>query len=72
MTLISFGIISAKDVLLYLDEIQLKILWTMLFGALALLGTVIYDLNGPFRGSYRVSNAITQLRAIRDDLKDKV
>mmetsp|Transcript_12691 Transcript_12691/g.19010 ORF Transcript_12691/g.19010 Transcript_12691/m.19010 type:complete len:88 (+) Transcript_12691:593-856(+) len=65
--------ISATDVLLYMDEIQLKILWTMLFGTLSLLGLVIYDLkNGPFRGSYKVSNAIIQLITIRNDLKSKL
>jgi len=45
----------------------------MLFGTLSLLGLVIYDLkNGPFRGSYKVSNAIIQLITIRNDLKSKL
>lgn len=59
-----------QDLLQFMNDVQLTLLWTMLVGALSLIGLVIYDLNGPFRGSYRVTNAIRQLSSIRSQLND--
>jgi hypothetical protein len=59
-----------QDLLQFMNDVQLTLLWTMLVGALSLIGLVIYDLNGPFRGSYRVTNAIRQLSSIRRQLND--
>ena len=60
-----------QDLLQFMNDVQLTLLWTMLVGALSLIGLVIYDLNGPFRGSYRVTNAIQQLLSIRSQLDDR-
>lgn len=68
----SFLMQTNNDTLRFLDEIQLKILWTMLFGVLSLIAVVIYDLQGPFRGSYRVSNAIEQVQLIKRDLEKEM
>ena len=68
----SFLMQTNNDTLRFLDEIQLKILWTMLFGVLSLIAIVIYDLQGPFRGSYRVSNAIEQVQLIKRDLEKEM
>ena len=68
----SFLMQTNNDTLRFLDEIQLKILWTMLFGVLSLIAVVIYDLQGPFRGSYRVSNAIEQVQLIKRDLEKEI
>lgn len=59
-----------QDILQFMNEVQLTLLWTMLVGALSLIGLVIYDLNGPFRGSYRVNNALRQLSSIRLKLQE--
>jgi hypothetical protein len=59
-----------QDLLQFMNDVQLTLLWTMLVGALSLIGLVIYDLNGPFRGSYRVTNAIRQLSSIRRQFND--
>ena len=43
-----------QEILYFLNEIQLKMLWTILIGTNASLGVVCYDLLDPFRGSYQV------------------
>jgi hypothetical protein len=57
------------DVLIFLNAIQLKILWTMLIGTFSALGVVCYDLGDPFRGSYQISKTVHQLYTIRDAVK---
>jgi len=54
------------DVLIFLNAIQLKILWTMLIGTFSALGVVCYDLGDPFRGSYQIGKTVNQLYTIRD------
>lgn len=58
-----------QELLMFLNAIQLRILWTMLIGTLSALAVVCYDLSGPFRGQYQISNAVEQLMTIRDALK---
>jgi hypothetical protein len=65
----AFLLETNQELLIFLNAIQLRILWTMLIGSFTALGVVCYDLSGPFRGSYRVSNAVDQLQTIRDMLK---
>lgn len=66
---IAFLIESNQEVLVFLNALQLKILWAMLCGTFAALATVCYDLGDPFRGSYQISNAVFQLFTIKDVLK---
>lgn len=66
---VAFLLETNQELLIFLNAIQLRILWTMLIGSFTALGVVCYDLSGPFRGSYRVSNAVDQLQTIRDMLK---
>lgn len=65
----TFLIESNQEILVFLNALQLKILWAMLCGTFAALATVCYDLGDPFRGSYQISNAVFQLFTIRDVLK---
>ncbi len=66
---VAFLLETNQELLIFLNAIQLRILWTMLIGSISALGVVCYDLSGPFRGSYQISNAVTQLRSIRDTMR---
>mmetsp|Transcript_5412 Transcript_5412/g.7666 ORF Transcript_5412/g.7666 Transcript_5412/m.7666 type:complete len:432 (-) Transcript_5412:44-1339(-) len=66
---VAFLLETNQELLIFLNAVQLRILWTMLIGSMSALGVVFYDLSGPFRGSYKASNAIIQLRSIRDTLR---
>lgn len=65
----AFLIETNQDILIFLNAIQLRILWTMLIGTFSALAVVCYDLSGPFRGQYQISNAVYQLMTIRDTLR---
>ena len=65
----SFLIETNQDVLIFLNALQLRILWMMLIGTMAALAGVCYDLSDPFRGSYQISNAVNQLYTIRESLR---
>jgi Protein of unknown function (DUF4239) len=43
-----------QELLIFLNSIQLRLLWTMLIGTFSALGVVCYDLNDPFGGSNKV------------------
>ena len=59
-----------QDILIFLNAVQLKLLWAMLVGVFSALGTVCYDLADPFRGSYHISKAtLGQLYTIRDAIR---
>ncbi len=66
---LAFLIETNQELLIFLNAIQLRILWTMLMGTFSALAVVCYDLSGPFRGQYQISNAVSQLMTIRDALK---
>jgi len=67
--MLTFLIESAEAPNLFLNEVQLQLLWTILIGTFSALGTVLYDLSDPFRGSYQISPSRRQLYTIRDSLK---
>jgi hypothetical protein len=67
--LTTFLIESAEAPNLFLNEVQLQLLWTILIGTFSALSTVLYDLSDPFRGSYQISGCRRQLYTIRDSLK---
>jgi hypothetical protein len=63
---LSFLISTDQEILVFLNAIQLRLLWTMLVGTFCTLGLVCYDLGNPFRGSYQISKSVDQLYTIRD------
>ena len=66
----SFLLETNQDILIFLNAVQLKLLWSMLVSVFAALGTVCYDLVDPFRGSYQISKAtVGQLYTIRSALR---
>jgi len=65
---IAFLIETNQDILMFLNAIQLRLLWTILIGTFSALGVVCYDLSDPFYGSYEISNSLDQLYTIRDAL----
>jgi len=67
--LITFLIESSQKPNLFLNQVQLQILWTILIGTFSALGTVLYDLSDPFRGSYQISGSRRQFFTIRDALR---
>jgi hypothetical protein len=62
---IAFLLESDQVLLVFLNAIQLRILWTMLVGTFSALAIVCYDLGHPFRGSYQISKSVDQLYTIR-------
>lgn len=66
----AFLLETNQDILIFLNAVQLKLLWAMLVGVFSALGTVCYDLADPFRGSYHISKAtLGQLYTIRDAIR---
>jgi hypothetical protein len=62
---IAFLIETNQDILVFLNAIQLRLLWTILVGTFSALGLVCYDLGNPFRGSYQISKSVDPLYMIR-------
>jgi hypothetical protein len=62
---IAFLLESNQVLLVFLNAIQLRILWTMLVGTFSALAIVCYDLGNPFRGSYQISKSVDQLYTVR-------
>jgi hypothetical protein len=58
--------------LIFLNAVQLKILWSMLTFTFTACFTVFYDLRSPFGGSYQISASVDQLYPIRASLKEAV
>jgi hypothetical protein len=58
-----------QELLVFLNAVQLRILWTILVGTFSALAVVIFDLGNPFRGSYQISGSIDQLYTIRLGLR---
>jgi len=69
---LAFLLETNQELLIFLNATQLRILWTMLIGTFSALAVVCYDLSGPFRGQYQISNAVYQLITIRSTLKAAV
>jgi hypothetical protein len=66
----AFLLETNQDILIFLNAVQLKLLWAMLVGVFSALGTVCYDLADPFRGSYQISKStVAQLYTIRSALR---
>lgn len=54
-----------QDILVFLNAIQLRLLWTMLVATFSALGLVCYDLGHPFRGFYQISDSVKELYDVR-------
>jgi hypothetical protein len=54
-----------QELLVFLNAIQLKILWSMLVATFVACFTVFFDLLNPFNGGYQVSASVDQLYTIR-------
>jgi hypothetical protein len=75
LSVLAFSICSAflvetnQDIIIFLNAVQLKLLWAMLVGVFSALAIVVYDLGDPFRGSYEISKSVDQLYTIRSALR---
>ena len=70
--LTAFLLETDQVLLVFLNAVQLKILWTMLVGTFTALAIVCYDLGNPFRGSYQISKSVNQLYTIRLTLRASI
>jgi len=61
-----------QELLVFLNAVELRILWSLLVGTFVACFTVFYDLRSPFGGSYQISASVDQLYNIRSALKDAV
>lgn len=61
----AFLIETDQDILVFLNAIQLRLLWTMLVGTFSALGLVCYDLEHPFRGVYQIGDSVKDLYDVR-------
>lgn len=61
-----------QELLVFLNSVELKILWSLLVGTFVACFTVFYDLRSPFGGSYQISASVDQLYTIRAALKESV
>jgi len=62
---IAFLIETDQDILIFLNAIQLRLLWTMLLANFSALGFLCYDLEHPFRGFYEISDSVKELYDVR-------
>lgn len=69
---IAFLMETNQDLLVFLNAVQLRLLWTMLVGTFCALAVVCFDLGNPFRGSYQISKSVDQLYTIRDSLRSSL
>lgn len=63
--LVGFLIAADQDVLRFLAPLQLRILFTVLVGALSSTATLCADLADPFRGAFRVTPSSEQIILVR-------
>ena len=56
---------SDQEALRFLNGFQLRVLFTILTGALASTASLCADLNDPFRGSFRITANAEQLAMLR-------
>ena len=57
-----------QELLVFLNAVQLKLLWSMLVWCFVACFTVFYDLRSPFSGGYQISGSVDQLYTVRDAL----
>jgi hypothetical protein len=62
---LAFLMETDQDILVFLNAIQLRLLWTMLVATYCALGLVCYDLGHPFRGIYQISAGVKELYDVR-------
>lgn len=62
---VAFLIETDQDYLVFLNAIQIKILWSMLVGTFVACFTVVSDLRSPFAGAYQISASVGQLHTIK-------
>ena len=66
---VAFLMESDQAIQIFLNAVQLRILWSMLIGTFSSLAVVSFDLEDPFRGSYQISSTVDQFHTIRDALR---
>lgn len=66
---IAFLMESNQELIVFLNAVQLRILWTMLIGTFSALAVVCYDLSEPFRGMYQITDVVDQFYMIRDRIR---
>lgn len=66
---IAFLIETDQELLVFLNAVQLKLLWSMLVGTFVACFAVFIDLRAPFSGSYQVSSSVDQLHMIKRTLQ---
>lgn len=69
---LAFLLVSNQDVLQYLNSLQLRTMFAILVGVCSGVAALCVDLADPFRGSYSVTEASTQLGDLRFCLKEDV
>jgi Protein of unknown function (DUF4239) len=62
---VAFLMETDQDILVFLNAIQIKILWSMLIGTFVTCFQVFKDLRSPFSGSYQISASVGQLHTIK-------
>lgn len=62
---IAFLIETDQELLVFLNAVQLKLLWSMLLGTFVACFAVFIDLRAPFAGSYQISASVDQLQTIK-------
>lgn len=62
----SFLFAADQQTLLFLAPVQLRVLFSVLVGALSATACICADLNDPFRGAFRITPSSEQLFLIRD------
>lgn len=69
---LTFLMETDQEVLLFMVETPLRILWTILIGTMTSLAVVCHDLSDPFRGSYQILSSLDQFFTIRDALRASI
>jgi hypothetical protein len=71
---VAFLLVSDQEVLQYLNSVQLRALFSILVGVLSGTAALCFDLADPFRGSFCISSAASQLGdlkvALQQDLAE--
>jgi len=70
--IIAFLIAADQDLLRFLASLQLRLLFSVLTGALVATACVCIDLNDPFRGAFRITPSSEQLVNIRDEIEQSL
>lgn len=62
---VAFLIETDQELLVFLNAVQIKLLWSMLVGTFVACFAVVVDLRTPFSGSYQISASVDQLLTIK-------